>query len=172
MDQDTETTEATAQGSAEATEQHSAAEEGDDAASAEADERDALQAELAEARSVLEKELAIRGQLEADLAAAVESCRKALLASAPELPAEMVQGSTVAELEASFGHAKALAERVRRQVEAQAAQERVPAGAPPRRGVDPSALSAHRRCPRSRRSCWDCANYSRSNGPRPGNANG
>ena len=145
MGQDTETTEATAQGSAEATEQHAAAEEGDDAASVEADEQNALQAELAEARSALEKELAIRGQLEADLAVALESCRKALLASAPELPAELVQGSTVAELEASFGQAKALAERVRRQVETQAAQERVPAGAPPRRGVDPSALSSQQK---------------------------
>ena len=145
MDQDTETTEATAQGTAEATEQHTASEEGEPEASVEADERNALQAELAEARSVLEKELTIRGQLEADLAAALESCRKALLASAPELPSELVQGSTVAELEASFGQAKALAERVRRQVEAQAAQERVPAGAPPRRGVDPSALSSQQK---------------------------
>ena len=145
MDQDTETTEATTQGTAEGTGQHAAAEESEEEASVEVDERNALQAELAEARSALEKELAIRGQLEADLAAAVESCRKALLASAPELPAELVQGSTVAELEASFGQAKALAERVRRQVETQAAQERVPAGAPPRRGVDPSALSSQQK---------------------------
>ena len=145
MDKDTETTEGTAQGTAEATEQHAEVEEGEEAVTVEAGERAALQAELAEARSALAEELATRGQLEADLAAAVESCRKALLASAPELPAELVQGSTVAELEASFGRAKALAERVRRQVETQAAQERVPAGAPPRRGVDPSALSSQQK---------------------------
>ena len=145
MTQDTETTEATAQATTEEAEQHAEATEGEESASAEADERAALQAELAEARSALEEQQTIRARLEADLAAAVESCRKALLAGAPELPAELVQGTTVVELEASFARAKALAERVRQQVESEAAQERVPAGAPPRRGVDPSALSSQQK---------------------------
>ena len=145
MMQDTETTEATAQAMSEETEQQAAAEEGDEAASAEGDERAALEAELAEARGALEREQATRQRLEADLAVAVESCRAALLASAPELPAELVQGGTVAELEASFAQAKAMAERVRQQVESEAAQERVPAGAPPRRGVDASALSSQQK---------------------------
>ena len=143
MTQDTETTEATAQATTEELDQHAAAEVGEESAAA--DERVALQAQLAEAHSALEKELATRERLEADLGAALESYRRALLASAPELPAELVQGGTVAELEAAFGHAKALAERVRQQMESEAALERIPAGAPPRRGVDSSALSSQQK---------------------------
>ena len=138
MTQDTETTEGT--------EERAAEEEGEETASAQADERAALQAELEEARSALEKELATRERLETDLATALESCRMALLASAPELPAELVQGGTVAELEAAFSRAKALADRVRQQVESEAAQERVP------RGLRPGAAWTPRRSPRSRRS--------------------
>ena len=142
MTQDTQTTEGTAQATIEEAEESAA---GEEAVAAEAEERDALQAELAEARGALEREQALRAQAEADLAAAVEGYRKALLAGAPELPAELVQGATVAELEAAFANAKAMAERVRRQVESEAVQERVPAGAPPRRGVDPSALSSQQK---------------------------
>ena len=145
MTQDTETTEATAQATTEETEQHATVEAGEESTSTEADERAALQGELAEARSALEEAHATRARLEADLTAAVERCREAMLAGAPELPAELVQGGTVAELEASFAQAKAMAERVRRQVESEAAQERVPAGAPPRRGVDASALSSQQK---------------------------
>ena len=143
MTQDTETTEATVQATTEELDQHAAAEVGEESAAA--DERAALQAELEEARSALEKELATRERLETDLATALESCRRALLASAPELPAELVQGGTVAELEAAFSRAKALADRVRQQVESEAALERIPAGAPPRRGVDSSALSSQQK---------------------------
>ena len=145
MNQDTETTEGTAQATTEETEQRAATEGSGEAASAEAGEAEALQAELAETRGALDREQSLRAQLEADLAAALESCRKALLASAPELPAEMVQGGTVAELEAAFANAKALVGRVRQQVQSEAAQERVPAGAPPRRGVDASALSSQQK---------------------------
>ena len=145
MTTDTETTEATPQATSEETAERVEPAASEEPASAEDGERAALQAELAEARGALESERASRERLEADLAAAVESCRQALLASAPELPAELVQGSTVAELEAAFASAKALADRVRQQVESEAAQERVPAGAPPRRGVDASALSSQQK---------------------------
>ena len=145
MTQDTETTEATAQETTEETEQHAAGAEGEEAAWGEAGDREALQAELAEARGALEEARTIRGRLEADLAAALESYRTALLAGAPELPAELVQGGTVGELDAAFATAKSMAERVRRQVESEAAQERVPAGSPPRRGVDSSALSSQQK---------------------------
>ena len=126
-------------------EEQAAAEEREETSAEEVEERETLQAELAEARGALEQERALRAQVEADLAAAVEGCRKALLAGAPELPAELVQGGTVADLEAAFANAKALAERVRQQVASEAAQERVPAGAPPRRGVDASALSSQQK---------------------------
>ena len=145
MTQDTQKTEATTQATIEEAEEQAAAEGGDEETPTEAVERETLQAQLAEAHSALEREQSLRVQAEADLAAAVEGYRKALLAGAPELPAEMVQGGTVAELEAAFASAKAMAERVRRQVESEAAQERVPAGAPPRRGVDPSALSSQQK---------------------------
>ncbi len=67
--------------------------------------------------------------------------RERLLASAPEVPEEMVKGQTVEELHSSLANAQDLVERVRRQLLAQSAAQRVPSGAPIRRGPDLSTLS-------------------------------
>jgi hypothetical protein len=79
--------------------------------------------------------------LKAQLALAVARYRGLLLASAPELPEEMVAGDTVEEVEASAARAREVVERVRRQLEARAQAQRVPAGAPPRTQPDLSSLS-------------------------------
>lgn len=68
--------------------------------------------------------------------------RELVLAQAPEVPAEMVSGETVAEVEESLAKARQMVARVREQLESQARAQRVPAGAPPRQGPDLSALSA------------------------------
>ncbi len=75
------------------------------------------------------------------LAEAVSRYRGALLASAPETPESLVQGATIQEVDDSFAGAKELARQIRERVEAELAQERTPAGAPPRTPPDPSALS-------------------------------
>lgn len=66
--------------------------------------------------------------------------RSLLVAQAPEVPEDLVQGETVEALEESFARARALVERVRRQVETTLQRERIGGGAPPRRGIDLDAL--------------------------------
>jgi hypothetical protein len=49
-----------------------------------------------------------------ELSLALSKYRSALLASAPEVPPELVQGATVSELDGSFAGAQALMDRLRR----------------------------------------------------------
>lgn len=81
------------------------------------------------------------GTLREDLAAALQKYRASLLASAPEVPEEMVQGDTIQELEKAFARARGVVERVRNELEAKASRERVPPGAPARSAPDLSSLS-------------------------------
>ena len=67
--------------------------------------------------------------------------RELLLATSPEVPAELVKGETLEEIEVSFQSAREVVDRVRRQLESQVNNERVPAGAPPRTSPDLSGLS-------------------------------
>jgi len=96
------------------------------------EERDARVAELEEEAQ----------RLSGELTAALQKYRSSLLASAPEVPEELVQGETVHEVEEAFARARAMVDRIRSQVEAQAAKERIPPGAPARSGPDLSSLSA------------------------------
>jgi len=93
---------------------------------------------LAERLSALERE---RDALRAELARALERLRRAWLAQHPEVPEDLLEGETVEALEASLRRARALVERVRREVEARLSRERVPPGAPPRQDPDLSVLS-------------------------------
>jgi hypothetical protein len=111
----------------------------------------ALAAELAEVRGRAAVEAAeLRAQLEAARVRAGEAAakyREARLASAPEVPAELVpEGDDIAEIEERFEAARRLVsevqERLRAEAEAQARSARVPAGAPVRRAPDLSSLSA------------------------------
>ena len=90
---------------------------------------------------VKEREQEAEG-LRAQLAQAVELYRASLLAAAPDIPEELVNGATIAEIQASLTQARQMVEQVRGQLEAQAAQERVPFGAPARSAPDLSALSS------------------------------
>ena len=93
----------------------------------------------------LESQLQVREQeaerWRKELSLAVSSLRSQLLASAPEVPDELVQGQTAEEVAQSFARARQVVERVRGQLEARLARERVPAGAPLRSAPDLSALS-------------------------------
>ena len=90
---------------------------------------------------VKEREQEAEG-LRAQLAQAVELYRASLLAAAPDIPEELVNGATIAEVEASLAQARQMVEQVRGQLEAHAVQERVPFGAPARSAPDLSALSS------------------------------
>lgn len=79
--------------------------------------------------------------LEAQLAEAAALYRELALAAHPEVPADLVTGATTREVAAALATAKATVAQVRQRLAAQAAAERVPAGAPARRGLDPTGLS-------------------------------
>jgi hypothetical protein len=79
--------------------------------------------------------------LRAQLADAAKHYRELLLAGSPEVPAELVTGATVEEVDASFAAARGVVQQVRRRIEEQAGAEHVPAGAPPRAAPDLSGLS-------------------------------
>lgn len=111
-------------------------------------ELEALEAKLGEAQAELERERALRRAAESEaqrvqgeLSEALRRYRDALLAGADGIPGELVQGTTVAEVDDSFRRARALVERLRSQLEAAARKERVPSGAPPRKPADLSALT-------------------------------
>lgn len=79
--------------------------------------------------------------LRAQLAGAAQRYRELLLAGAPEVPAELVSGATIEEVDASFAAARGVVAEVRRRIEEQSGAEHVPAGAPPRAAPDLSGLS-------------------------------
>ena len=100
-----------------------------------------LQQEAEQAREAAAIHGAEAEALRAQLADTLERYRELLLARDPDVPVEMVQGGSVAELESSYERASGLVERLRRRASEQAAQERVPAGAPARRGPDLASLT-------------------------------
>lgn len=79
--------------------------------------------------------------LRAQLSDAAQRYRELLLAGSPEVPAELVTGATIEEVDASFAAARGVVQEVRRRIEEQASAEHVPAGAPPRTAPDLSGLS-------------------------------
>jgi hypothetical protein len=68
--------------------------------------------------------------------------RESLIKLNPELPAELVGGDTLQDINESLGRARALVSKVRQSLEAEKAAGRVPAGAPPRSEADYSNLSS------------------------------
>ena len=82
------------------------------------------------------------GELHARLQVAAGKYREALLMATPELPAELVAGESIEEVEASLAQARLTVAQVRERLQSQAQSGRVPAGSPPRGGLDLSGLSA------------------------------
>ncbi|OGO23778.1 MAG: hypothetical protein A2144_08945 [Chloroflexi bacterium RBG_16_50_9] len=67
---------------------------------------------------------------------------KALIVQAnPGVLAELITGDNVEQIDKSLKNARALVERVRQEIEAEASKTRVPAGAPQRTPLDMSSLS-------------------------------
>jgi len=102
----------------------------------------ALEAALQEVRTALDEREAVLATLREQLSITTDKYRSALLASAPEVPEELVHGNTLEELEAAMERARQVVEEIRSRLEAQTAGQRIPAGAPARTGPDLSVLSA------------------------------
>lgn len=81
-------------------------------------------------------------QAESQSREALQRYREAALQREPHLPADLVTGETVSELDAAIDRARQTVAQVRQHLEQQAQALRVPAGAPARGSPDTSDLSA------------------------------
>ncbi len=73
---------------------------------------------------------------------AVAAYKELVVETNPGVLAELITGDSIEEVNESLKNARTLMERVRQEMEAEAAKTRVPAGAPQRAPLDLSALSA------------------------------
>ena len=89
---------------------------------------------------VSEQESKIDG-LKQQVETAVSRYRIALIDGAPELPEELIHGSSIEELDRAMESARKIVEKVASRIEARAPEARVPSGAPARRSADLSGLS-------------------------------
>ncbi len=94
-----------------------------------------LNQSLDEAKRVLD-------ELGKALPQAVAAYKELVVQANPGVLAELITGENIEEVNESLKNARALMERVRQEIEAEAARTRVPAGAPPRALIDLSSLSA------------------------------
>ncbi len=76
------------------------------------------------------------------IAQAVAAYKEVMVQANPGLPAELITGDTIEAVKESVKNARAIMEKVRQEMEAEAAKTRIPAGAPQRTSPDLSGLSA------------------------------
>ncbi len=100
-----------------------------------------LDEELSTARTDLAAAQTDNDGLHARLQAAVGKYRQVLLAAAPEVAEEMVDGESIEDVDAAMERARQMVLQVRERLESQAQAGRVPVGSPPRAAPDLSALS-------------------------------
>ncbi len=75
------------------------------------------------------------------IAQAVTAYREMAVEATPGLPAELIRGDTIEAIDESVRNARAIMEKVRQEIETEAARTRIPVGAPRRAPLDLSALS-------------------------------
>ena len=80
-------------------------------------------------------------ELEDSLAQAVSSYRALVVQANPGVPEELITGDSIEAIDNSVAAAQTLVEKVKKELEAEIAGARVPAGAPLRTPADLSALS-------------------------------
>ncbi len=73
---------------------------------------------------------------------AVAAYKESVVQANPGLLPEMITGDTIDEVDESVKKARAVMEKVRQEMETEAARTRVPSGSPPRSPLDLSGLSA------------------------------
>jgi uncharacterized coiled-coil protein SlyX len=102
---------------------------------------DELQTRIAQLEQGIASKDSELAAIKETLASGVAKYRAAVLASAPDVPEELVKGETVEAIDDSLEQARGIVAKVRQQLEVEAEEKRVPAGAPPRTHQDLSALS-------------------------------
>jgi regulator of replication initiation timing len=109
----------------------------------------ASRAEAETARSEAQSQAEAFGQLRESMAAAqaqgreaVQRYREVVLEREPQLPADLVAGDSIGELDMAVDRARQTVAQVRQHLEQQAQALRVPAGAPARGSPDLSELSS------------------------------
>jgi thioesterase domain-containing protein len=95
-----------------------------------------LQSTADRLRNQVKAQEAATQELQGNLTEAIDKYRQALLQQHPQIPADLVKGNTVAELDSSLEQAQAVVDKVKQHL-----AERVPAGAPQRSGIDISSMS-------------------------------
>jgi chromosome segregation ATPase len=113
-----------------------------------ADEARQLYEEVRSAREAVAAATSEADTLRAQLAESDERAkatagryRELALRTEPAVPAELISGDTVEEIDASLEAARSMVGRVRTHLEEQAQARRVPVGAPQRAAPDVSALT-------------------------------
>jgi uncharacterized coiled-coil protein SlyX len=101
-------------------------------------DKDKQIAALKQAAAEMEPKLA---ELEDSLAQAVSSYRALVVQANPSVPEELITGDSIEAIDNSVAAAQTLVEKVRRELEAEIAGAKIPAGAPLRTPLDLSALS-------------------------------
>ena len=100
-----------------------------------------LQARIAQLEQGISSRDSDLAAIKESLSGAVAKYRAAVLATAPEVPAELVKGESIGEIDASLEQARGIVSKVRQQLESEAEANKVPTGAPERTPQDLSALS-------------------------------
>ncbi len=93
----------------------------------------------------LEEGIALRDAELADLKKSLENAvskyRTAVLSAAPDVPEEMIKGVTIEEIDSSLETARGMVAQIRQQLETNAVEASVPAGAPTRSGPNLEGLT-------------------------------
>jgi uncharacterized coiled-coil protein SlyX len=100
--------------------------------------KDSRITELEQAVASRDSQLA---ELEGKLSQAVASYKALVVKANPAVPAELISGESVEEIDQSLANARVLVDRVRQELESEIAAAKIPAGAPPRTPLDFSVLS-------------------------------
>jgi hypothetical protein len=102
---------------------------------------DELQAKIVQLEQTVASRDSELSTLKDSLSGAVTKYRAAVLAGMPDVPGDLVKGTTIEEIDSSLETARGIIAKVRQQLEAEAEAKRVPAGAPQRTPQDLSALT-------------------------------
>jgi len=100
-----------------------------------------LEAKTAEMQSLLDDGLRNMAALEDTKSRLMEKYLGAIRSANPTIPQDIIAGDTIEDIDASLAKATAIAESVKANLEAQARETRVPAGAPTRTEISVEGLS-------------------------------
>jgi chromosome segregation ATPase len=100
-----------------------------------------LEASLSEAKQGIETAAAELTQVKESYGQAIAKYLDAVRVANPTIPQDIITGDTIEDIDASLAKATTIAESVKANLEAQAKEAKVPAGAPPRTEISVEGLS-------------------------------